>query len=150
MAGAGSQLGRRQGEQRFHDGAKARRNRHAQQRQYQQRSPGTFVTRVSSPSFHPTPSRGKAAAAARFSFPEPENRAGGEEDSLKIAAVSSTDPVARSCNLERFLESTTPTVPAQYPSKVFNLQKKKSIPSLVFIAFFLRFQGLVFVFLVCR
>eukprot|EP00262_Sarcandra_glabra_P003495 TRINITY_DN14231_c0_g2_i6.p1 TRINITY_DN14231_c0_g2~~TRINITY_DN14231_c0_g2_i6.p1 ORF type:complete len:136 (+),score=11.64 TRINITY_DN14231_c0_g2_i6:234-641(+) len=48
---------------------------------------------------------------------EPENRAGSEEPSKPVAVPASV-PARVSCsNLDRFLESTTPSVPGQYLSK---------------------------------
>ncbi|WOK93377.1 hypothetical protein Cni_G02074 [Canna indica] len=121
MSGANlQQLGRRHGDQRFYDASKARRSRHGHHRQYQQNQQRSTGTVTAGPS-HASPysSRGKAATAISGS-PELENRVGLEEDSKNTAAVpvSSASPVPRTCNLERFLKATTPSVPAQYPSKM--------------------------------
>nr|XP_010906992.1 uncharacterized protein LOC105033774 [Elaeis guineensis] len=51
---------------------------------------------------------------------EPEERAGRSEESSKSSASSSSSSgsmAAPSCNLDRFLKSTTPSVPAQYLPK---------------------------------
>ncbi|KAG1368131.1 5-hydroxytryptamine receptor 1F [Cocos nucifera] len=51
---------------------------------------------------------------------EPEERAGRSEESSKSSANSSSSSgpmAAPSCNLDRFLKSTTPSVPAQYLPK---------------------------------
>lgn len=103
MLGAGLQFGRsRGGEDRFYNPAKARRNR---QNQDNLRRAQSDVTASQSP-------------AATTAYREPENRAGQVEPS-KPLAVTPLEPVAASplCNMERFLESVTPYVPAQYLSK---------------------------------
>lgn len=95
MLGAGLQFGRsRGGEDRFYNPAKARRNR---QHQDNLRRAQSDVTPTSSASV------------------EAENRAAKQSKPIPIEPPVSS-PV---CNLERFLESITPFVPAQYPPKVY-------------------------------
>uniref|UniRef100_A0A5B6YXJ2 DUF789 domain-containing protein n=1 Tax=Davidia involucrata TaxID=16924 RepID=A0A5B6YXJ2_DAVIN len=108
MLGAGLQFGR--GEDRFYNPAKARRNRQNRQNQDQLRRAQSDVTVSQSPSIKDKP---VVSPVKR----EPENRAESEEPPNPIA-VSALEPVVSPlCNLERFLESVTPSVPAQYPSK---------------------------------
>ncbi|CAN6469958.1 unnamed protein product [Victoria cruziana] len=101
MAGAGLQFGRGQGEDRLCNPLRVRRN---QQLQRALKSAGITIADP------------KPAAAPRQNR-EPENRATQEECSK--SSVPSPSPQLRPpCgNLERFLESTTPSVPAQYLSK---------------------------------
>ncbi|XP_023762811.1 uncharacterized protein LOC111911254 [Lactuca sativa] len=97
MLGAGLQFGRsRGGEDRFYNPAKARRNR---QNQDNLRRAQSDVT----------PTQSTASSGTE----EPENRA------VKPSKPIPLEPPMLSslCNLERFLESITPFVPAQYPSK---------------------------------
>ncbi|KAF8390097.1 hypothetical protein HHK36_024619 [Tetracentron sinense] len=91
MLGTGLQFGRGHGEDRFYIPVKARKNHHQQQQLHRDRSNGT-VSSASSTKGNPVISRNM----------EPENRTGSEEPSS---------------NLDRFLESTTPSVPVQYLSK---------------------------------
>ncbi|XP_038726376.1 uncharacterized protein LOC120017275 [Tripterygium wilfordii] len=92
MSGAGLQLGRARGEDRFYIPVKARRNRGHQKQQKQ---------------LEENKGNGRARSDKR------------ERSSLKSKVAEDSVPpsvVSRS-NLDRFLESTTPTVPAQYFSK---------------------------------
>ncbi|KAJ4960066.1 hypothetical protein NE237_019976 [Protea cynaroides] len=78
-----------------------------QQQQIQRtRSNGTVNTAVGA--------KGKAVVSYNR---EPENRAGSDETSKPMAMPASESVVAPPTNLDRFLESTTPSVPAQYLSK---------------------------------
>ncbi|KAL4569370.1 hypothetical protein LXL04_025006 [Taraxacum kok-saghyz] len=102
MLGAGLQFGRsRGGEDRFYNPAKARMNR---QNQENLRRAQSDVT----PAQSTTPSGRE----------EPENRLIQPSKPVtlesSVAAVPASSPL---CNLERFLESVTPSVPAQHPSK---------------------------------
>ncbi|MFS7959589.1 hypothetical protein Hanom_Chr08g00692871 [Helianthus anomalus] len=102
MLGAGLQFGRsRGGEDRFYNPAKARINR---QNQENLRRAQSDVT----PN-HNTTSSGPVEAESRVV----ENRV------VKPVKPVPVEPPVTSpvCNLERFLESVTPSVPAQYPSK---------------------------------
>ncbi|KAJ0718070.1 hypothetical protein HanLR1_Chr08g0266581 [Helianthus annuus] len=102
MLGAGLQFGRsRGGEDRFYNPAKARINR---QNQENLRRAQSDVT----PN-HNTTSSGPVEAESQVV----ENRV------VKPVKPVPVDPPVTSpvCNLERFLESVTPSVPAQYPSK---------------------------------
>lgn len=104
MLGAGLHFGR--GEDRFYNPVKARRN-HQNQLQQRHRSGGGVGV-------------ASAAAAAKGSTVisenrEPESRSAGSDE----AEAPGSAPVRASwSNLDRFLKSTTPSVPAQYPSKV--------------------------------
>ncbi|KAI3825049.1 hypothetical protein L1987_06525 [Smallanthus sonchifolius] len=100
MLGAGLQFGRsRGGEDRFYNPAKARRNRRNQE---SLRRAQTDVTLAQSTSSSGTE--------------EPENRIvkPTKTVALEPSVLAASSPV---CNLERFLESVTPSVPAQHPSK---------------------------------
>lgn len=99
MLGAGLQFGRsRGGEDRFYNPAKARRNR---QNQDNLRRAQSDVT---------------PAQSTTSSVPEePENRVVKQSKPIPLE-LPVPSPV---CNLQRFLESITPSVPAQYPSKVY-------------------------------
>ncbi|KAL8218628.1 hypothetical protein R6Q57_022001 [Mikania cordata] len=93
MLGAGLQFGRsRGGEDRFYNPAKARRNR--QNQDYPRRVQNDVTPTQSTTSSGPV---------------EPENRVVKPSELIPVEL-----PV---CNLKRFLESITPSVPAQYPSK---------------------------------
>ncbi|KAM3692982.1 hypothetical protein ACJW31_08G130500 [Castanea mollissima] len=97
MLGTGLQFGRARGEDRFYNPAKARRAHQNLNRQSEQlRRAQSDVT-----SSHSHPVREKSVANR-----EPENRTGSNEPSEPTPS-----------NLERFLKSITPSVPAQYPSK---------------------------------
>ncbi|XP_068643532.1 uncharacterized protein [Aristolochia californica] len=101
MFGTRLQLGRAaHGDDRFYNPVKARKN---QQHQLQRnRSNGRFVPALSA--------KGKPVD---LDTSEPESRIASEEP-----AVPSSSPTRSPCsNLDRFLESTTPFVPAQYLSK---------------------------------
>ncbi|RWW69405.1 hypothetical protein BHE74_00022994 [Ensete ventricosum] len=100
--------GRAHGEDRFYTVVKPRRNN----RRSHQRGPRRSQD-------------GVASSAARESLSPPpvykeDDRAGlGKPASKPLAASASpsSTEVTRPCNLDRFLESTTPSVPAQYLSK---------------------------------
>lgn len=104
MLGAGLQFGRsRGGEDRFYNPAKARRNR---QNQENLRRAQSDVT--------------PAQSTSVSGMEEPENRIVKPstpvalEPPVMAAAAPASSPL---CNLERFLESVTPSIPAQHPSK---------------------------------
>lgn len=98
MLGAGLQFGRKRGEDRFYNPAKARSTRRGQLNQDHLRRALSDVTA----------SQSKAAVNLK------------EQDIVKEVEVEvPLEPVVSPlCNLERFLESVIPSVPAQYPSKV--------------------------------
>nr|POE64377.1 hypothetical protein CFP56_12424 [Quercus suber] len=97
MLGTGLQFGRARGEDRFYNPVKARRAHQNLNRQSEQlRRAQSDVTASHSHSV-----REKSLASR-----EPENRTGSNEPSEQPPS-----------NLERFLKSITPSVPAQYPSK---------------------------------
>ncbi|XP_039124306.1 uncharacterized protein LOC120260809 [Dioscorea cayenensis subsp. rotundata] len=106
MMGTSIQFGRVHGDDRFYNAAKARRNPHHY----------PFRPRSSASS---SSGAGSSAASTVSNGREPENRTGSEPQSKATAVLSSpSGPVAPSrCNLDRFLESTVPSVPAQYLSK---------------------------------
>ena len=106
MLGTGLQIGRGgRGEDRFYNPAKARRA-HQNHRAEQLRRAQSDV----SPSQPQSSSSSSFAATAATKENQPANRTGFREP----AAAS------RLSNLERFLQSITPSVPAQYLSKVFS------------------------------
>ncbi|KAL4561630.1 hypothetical protein LXL04_033800 [Taraxacum kok-saghyz] len=112
MLGAGLQFGRsRGGEDRFYSPAKARRNR---QNQKNLRIAQSDVT--------------PAQSTTHSGREEPENRL--IQSSKPVTLESSVAVVPASSplfNLERFLESVTPSVPAQHPSKEAEEQATNSI-----------------------
>lgn len=109
MLGTGLQFGRGRGEDRFYNPAKARRA-HQNQRAEQLRRAQSDVTTSQSSSAKENPVQR-----------EPENRfdrTGLGEPQNPIAVPALEPVVSPLSNLERFLQSITPSVPAQYPSKV--------------------------------
>ncbi|KAK2968992.1 hypothetical protein RJ640_021909, partial [Escallonia rubra] len=116
MLGAGLQFGRSRTEDRFYNPAKARSARRNLQSQDQLRRAVSDVTAGQSKP-RVAPSAAAAAAARR----EPEAEPAREEPPKPVAApepAPALEPVASpSCNMERFLESVTPSFPAQYLSK---------------------------------
>lgn len=105
MLGAGLQFGRNRGEDRFYVPAKGRRS-HQNQQQEQLRRAQSDVTASRSPS-----------AKEKSASKEPENRVGSGESQKPISVPSLEPVVSPPCNLERFLDSITPSVTAQYLSK---------------------------------
>ncbi|XP_042501013.1 uncharacterized protein LOC122078888 [Macadamia integrifolia] len=126
MLGTGLQFGRAHGEDRFYNPVKARRNHHQQQQQQQQQKQQqqqpqqqtqqqqSQRTRINGPVNTAVSTKGKAVVSDNR---EPENRAGSDENSKPMATPASESIIAPPSNLDRFLESTTPSVPAQYLSK---------------------------------
>ncbi|MBA0616655.1 hypothetical protein Godav_026157, partial [Gossypium davidsonii] len=114
MLGAGLQFGKVRGEDRFYIPVKARRN----QNQKQQQKPKQEAVKEDNE---------KSNSKSSASLTKSKDLASGNNNNKNInpkkTLASSTIPsseesrVSRS-NLERFLESTTPSVPAQYFSKV--------------------------------
>lgn len=130
--GTSIQFGRVHGDDRFYNAAKARRNPHHY----------PFRPRSSASS---SSGAGSSAASTVSNGREPENRTGSEPQSKATAVLSSpSGPVAPSrCNLDRFLESTVPSVPAQYLSKVSPALQfffKKTFLSFSFERFYLDFR----------
>ncbi|KAI9120236.1 hypothetical protein K1719_008884 [Acacia pycnantha] len=111
MLGTGIQFERARGEDRFYEPLKARRSVHSLESD-RSRKAHSDVT-ASRPS-HLVKERAVDSVNR-----EPENRVGSEE-TKKPAAVPSTPKPAlkRLSNLQRFLLAITPSVPAQYPSKM--------------------------------
>lgn len=136
MLGTSVQFGRGNGDYRFYNAAKARRNHYGNH----QNSPrprtaggggavagGSPVKPMAADEREPEDmARSDEAVAER----EPEDMARSDEAVAKKTATalssSSSSSAAsvgdRSSNLDRFLESTTPSVPAQYLSKVNTLK----------------------------
>ncbi|KAJ7954140.1 Protein of unknown function (DUF789) [Quillaja saponaria] len=108
MLGTGLHFGRAGGEDRFYNPAKARRSYQSQEND-QLRRVKSGVTESRS-----------ATVREKSMVPvgrEPENRAGSGEPS-KPLAVPSLEPFDKPLsNLQRFLQSVIPSVPAQYLSK---------------------------------
>lgn len=100
MLGTSLQLRRAHGEDRFYIPVKARKNQNQQRQQLQKAK--SDVTE-------------KTASSAKSKTAISENR-NPEASSCSIAKPSS-EPSTAPSNLDRFLESTTPSVPAQYFSK---------------------------------
>ncbi|KAL5726484.1 hypothetical protein ACHQM5_009525 [Ranunculus cassubicifolius] len=110
MLGTGLQFGRGHGEDRFYDPLKARRNQHhyppQQQNQNQFRKPNKNSNNLVSI---------KGKSAVFVDNLEQENRVVVDEVSLP-ATTAQEQVSAGLSNLDRFLESTTPSIPAQYIS----------------------------------
>ena len=112
MLGTGLQMTRARGEERFYNPARARRAHQNQKAAEQLRRAQSDVTSSQSPAI-----KGSSNNLNR----EPENRAGPVEHHPKPVAVPAGEPVVKPLsNLERFLLSITPSVPAQYLSKVIH------------------------------
>ncbi|XP_068332996.1 uncharacterized protein [Pyrus communis] len=104
MLSTGLPFTRGRGEDRFYDPARARRA-HQNQKAEQLRRAQSDVTPSPSPSLKGNPNR------------EPENRTGSDEPPQPVA-VPAFEPVVKPLsNLERFLQSISPSVPAQCLSK---------------------------------
>lgn len=98
MLGAGLQFGRSRGEDRFYNPAKARSARRGH----------LNLDHLQRALSDATASQSKSSVASKES-----------ENKQPAALPAALEPVASPlCNLERFLESIIPSVPAQYPSKV--------------------------------
>ncbi|PIA33392.1 hypothetical protein AQUCO_04100076v1 [Aquilegia coerulea] len=124
MLGTGLQFGRGHGEDRFYNPVKARRNQHhypshQNQNQLQRSNPRNNGGVGGAPVVS---TKGKSAI---LDIIEPENRVEeSEELSSKPVAVPASEPEPEpvvevplvSSNLDRFLESTTPSVSAKYLS----------------------------------
>ncbi|KAA8532670.1 hypothetical protein F0562_032703 [Nyssa sinensis] len=110
MLGAGLQFGRSRGEDRFYNPAKARRNHQKQKNQDHLRRAQSDVTASQYPSIKDKP---VVSPVKR----EPENRVVSEEPPKPVSLSPSEPVVSPLCNLERFLDSVTPSVHAQYLSK---------------------------------
>ncbi|XP_023550272.1 uncharacterized protein LOC111808496 [Cucurbita pepo subsp. pepo] len=108
MLGAGLQFGRGCGDDRFYNPTKARRAHQGRQND-QLRRAQSDVSASQSPVLKPT----TVSSVIR------ETEYGdGCEELPKSIAMSAFEPVVSSLsNLERFLQSIAPSVPAQYPSK---------------------------------
>lgn len=123
MLKTGLQFGHGHGEDLFYSPVRARRSRHHHQQHYQQGPERSWNSAGASPA--PPPGPREKAVVVVPDFLERENRTRLEEEPSKPVASHALSParaVATSpCNLRRFLESTTPSVPAQYPSKVCSL-----------------------------
>ncbi|XP_068326260.1 uncharacterized protein [Pyrus communis] len=104
MLSTGLQFTRGRGEDRFYNPARARRA-HQNQKAEQLRRPQSDVTPSPSPSLKGNPNR------------EPENRTGSDEPPKPVAVPAFEPVVEPLSNLERFLQSISPSVPAQYLSK---------------------------------
>lgn len=111
MLGTGLKFERARGEDRFYNPVKARRA-HQNQRREQLRRAQSDVTASQSLAVTVKP-------VASLANREPENRAVSHEPP-KPVAVPAFEPVVvpQLSNLERFLQAISPSVPAQYLSKV--------------------------------
>ncbi|XP_059655480.1 uncharacterized protein LOC132302590 [Cornus florida] len=104
----GLQFGRSRGEDRFY---KVRRNHHNQQNRDHLRRAQSDVTVSQSPSIKEKPLVSPPAKR------ELENQSGSEEPPKSVSVPAVEPVVPPLCNLDRFLESVTPSVCAQYLSK---------------------------------
>lgn len=106
MLGTRLQFAKSRGEDRFYDPAKARRAHQSQRAEQIRRVQSDVTPSYSSP------------AKENLTHRESENRTGSDDPS-KHVAVPEFEPVSSPLsNLERFLQSIAPSVPAQYLSKV--------------------------------
>ncbi|KAI7997646.1 hypothetical protein LOK49_LG10G00772 [Camellia lanceoleosa] len=108
MLGAGLQFGRSRGDDRLYNSAKARRNNQNRQSQDDLRRAQSDVT------VHSQSLSVKDKSVVSSTNREQESREGFEETPNPVATPPLVSPL---CNLERFLDSITPSVPAQYLSK---------------------------------
>ncbi|XAR72314.1 hypothetical protein NMG60_11018909 [Bertholletia excelsa] len=112
MLGAGLQFRRSRGEDRFYNPEKARRNRQSQRGEDNLRRAQGDVTMHS-----PIHSISRTSVVSPVNR-EKENRVVLEEKTPTPVDAPVLEPVVSTlCNLERFLESVTPSVPAQHLSK---------------------------------
>ncbi|XP_038984727.1 uncharacterized protein LOC103720972 [Phoenix dactylifera] len=122
MLGTDLQFGRGHGEDLFYNPVRARRSRHHHQQHYQQGPEKSRNSAAAGYSPAPPPAPNDKAMVVVPEFREPEKRARLEEEPSKPVASHASSPAAAAitspCNLHRFLESTTPSVPAQYLSKM--------------------------------
>lgn len=100
MLGTGLQFGR--GEDRFYNSAKARSRAHQNHRAEHLRRAHSEVSPSQSPS--------SSSSSEPESRPTPPKPIAGPPSAVVSSPLS---------NLERFLQSITPSVPAQFPSKVY-------------------------------
>ncbi|WOL16906.1 hypothetical protein Cni_G25694 [Canna indica] len=107
MLGSSLQRGRRHGDERFYSAAKACRGPHQDWLRSRNTAYGSSV--LLNP---PLPPFSKEKPMVRDRQQPPESRTGSRDSSLSLANRPEV-----SCNLERFLVSTTPAVPAQYFQK---------------------------------
>jgi hypothetical protein len=111
MLGTGLQFGGRgRGEDRFYNSAKARRAQQNQRAEQLRRAQSDVTPSPSSSSSsvkETTVQREPDNHVDRVSFGEPQ----------KPIAMPVIEPVSPLSNLERFVQSITPSVPTQYPSK---------------------------------
>ncbi|KAM7487663.1 hypothetical protein LguiB_025147 [Lonicera macranthoides] len=112
MLGAGLQFGRSRGDDRFYNPAKARSARRNSSNLDNFRRALSDVTATQSPST-------KDKTVASTAYREPGSPEKLEEELPKPVAEPALEPPVGSslCNLDRFLESVVPSVPAQYLSK---------------------------------
>ncbi|KAK6249692.1 hypothetical protein SCA6_003697 [Theobroma cacao] len=112
MLGTGSQFGKVRGEDRFYIPVKARKNQNQKEKQKQKQEVVKEDNEKSSSNSSSSPAKNRASASDNNN----------KKKNLKETLVSSTVPCSEEtgisrCNLERFLESTRPSVTAQYFSK---------------------------------
>ncbi|PSS13439.1 Activating transcription factor 7-interacting protein like [Actinidia chinensis var. chinensis] len=111
MLGAGLQFGRSRGEDRFYNPAKARRN-------YQNRKSQDNLRRAQSDAIVHSKSPSMKDSHAVSPLKMEQESGGASEETPKAVVTPASEPlVSPLCNLQRFLESVTPSVPAQYLSK---------------------------------
>lgn len=111
MLGTASQFGQVRGEDRFYIPVKARRNQNHRQRQQQQKQEQQPNKTNKSEDKGNSPS-------SKIKVFGTDNRNNTKENSSITSVPASEPPLLSHSNLDRFLESTTPSVPAQYLSKV--------------------------------
>lgn len=114
MLGAGLQFGRNRGDDRFYNPAKARSARRNSLNDNLRRALSDVTASQS-----PPPTKDKTVASTAYS--EPESLEKLEDEPPKPVAEPPLEPPAVGsslCNLDRFLESVVPSVPAQHLSKV--------------------------------
>ncbi|GKV23590.1 hypothetical protein SLEP1_g33299 [Rubroshorea leprosula] len=116
MLRPGLHFGRARGEDRFYIPVKARKNQNQNQKQRKQRQQKQQEHAVQGEDNHKN--YGSSLSTSQKSKTVgPDNRKIASEASLSSLVSGSEAPVISQSNLQRFLESTTPLVPAQYLSK---------------------------------
>jgi len=111
------QINRSRGEDRFYNPAKARRNYHHQNQNQKNHQLQRTQSDVVYGGSHCNKDKKAFVSWSKDRVRDPENRL---DDSPKLANLPPSEQVESSLsNVERFLEAITPSVHAQYHSKVY-------------------------------
>ncbi|GLT63482.1 hypothetical protein SLA2020_360440 [Shorea laevis] len=116
MLGPGLHFGRARGEDRFYIPVKARKNQNQNRKQRKQQQQKQQEHAVQGENNHKN-SGSSLSTSQKSKTVGLDDRKIASEVSLSSPVSGSEAPVVSQSNLQRFLESTTPLVPAQYLSK---------------------------------